>query len=746
MAARTPLSIAQPLPAERFFRVSLFLLLLTAILTLVGTGKIDLFTSIVATFALLYRVRRWWYGHEPELTSRTATFMVLCYLIFFPMDMFFLSRSLAANSPNPPLYAALISSVHFLIFVLLVRLYSARTDRDAHFLVMLAFAAVLASAVLTVDTTFLVLFFLFLLFAVATYAGLELRRGAAGAQIPAAAAMPGAERILSRALSFAALSVSIGAILCGSVLFFLLPRVSAGYLGKTSFNPTLLSGFSDQVELGQIGQIKKSSAVVLRVETGALVNYPALRWRGNALANFDGRRWTSAERGAETLSANSDGWIALREKTKAGESRGEILQFTVLQEPMASDVLFGAGTMLAIRGSFTGEAGGISHRRNYLYRDSAGSLINPFHNFVSVRYTGISQLPVLDRPQLEAAGIDYPAAITDTYLQLPQEVDPRIAALARSATQSASTPYDKAATLETFLKAKYSYTLDLTGNPGKDPLAHFLFETRAGHCEYFASSMTVMLRTLGVPSREVNGFLPGEYNELGGDYIVRASDAHSWVEAYFPGSGWIVFDPTPDAPVVSANLFSRISQLADWAELTWNDWVISYDFAHQNALAQTFQSKSRNWRELGAAWFAGKQLRLKDRLSKWQMHHGAFSLVFPLALAALLVALRYGWIEQLLRKLQVAVLLRGKNAGAASSQIASRMYAEMLRLMGRHGYARTETETPFEFAASVKKPVLSSMVEEFTELYSVARFGGAACDITRLQQLLGTIRGELRAR
>jgi len=88
MAARTSLSIAQPLPAERFFRVSLFLLLLTAILTLVGTGKIDLFTSIVATFALLYRVRRWWYGHEPELTSRTATFMVLCYLIFFPMDMF----------------------------------------------------------------------------------------------------------------------------------------------------------------------------------------------------------------------------------------------------------------------------------------------------------------------------------------------------------------------------------------------------------------------------------------------------------------------------------------------------------------------------------------------------------------------------------------------------------------------------------------------------------------------------------
>jgi transglutaminase-like putative cysteine protease len=745
MAESTSPPIAPPLPAERFFRVALFLLLLTAILTLVGTGKIDLFTSLFATFALLFRARRWWYGHPPELTSRSATFMVLCYLVFFPIDMFFVSRGLAANSPNPQLYAALISAVHFLIFVLLVRLYSARTDRDAHFLVMLAFAAVLASAVLTVDTTFLFLFFLFLLFAVATYAGLELRRGAAGALVPAAAVMPEAEKKLSRALTFAALSVSTGAILCGTVLFFLLPRVSAGYLGKTSFNPTLLSGFTDQVELGQIGQIKKSSAVVLRVETGSPINYPALRWRGNALANFDGRRWTSAERGAETLSANSDGWIALREKPKPGEARGEILQFTVLQEPMASDALFVAGSMLAIRGSFTGEAGGISHRRNYLYRDSAGSLINPFHNFVSVRYTGISQFPTLDRFQLQAAGTDYPRAITAVYLQLP-EIDARIPELARSATQQASTPYDRAAALETFLKTKYSYTLDLTGSPGKDPLPYFLFETRAGHCEYFASSMTVMLRTLGIPAREVNGFLPGEFNELGGDYIVRASDAHSWVEAYFPGSGWVVFDPTPDAPVVSTGIFSRLSQLADWAELTWNDWVISYDFAHQTVLAQTLQIKSRNWRDLGAAWFAEKQWRMKDRLSLWQMHHGIFSLVLPLLLVAFLVALRYGWIGQLLRKLQIALVLRSKNAGAASSQIASRMYVEMLHLMGRHGYARAETQTPFEFAAGVNKPLLSSMVQEFTQLYSIARFGGAACNIARLQELLVTIRGQLRTR
>jgi transglutaminase-like putative cysteine protease len=744
MAASTPLRIPPALPAERFFRVSLFLLMLTAILTLIGTGKIDLFTSIVATIALLFRARRWWYGYGPELSSRAATLMVLCYLLFFPADIFFLSRTLAANSPNPPLYAALISSVHFLIFVMLVRLYSARSDRDAHFLVMLAFAAVLASAVLTVDTTFLFLFSMFLLFAVATYAGLELRRGAAGALIPPGASLPQTEKKLARALSLAAIGGSLGAIVCGSILFFMLPRVSAGYLGKTSFNPALLTGFSDQVELGQIGEIKKSSAVVLRVETGALVDYPALRWRGNALAIFDGRRWTSAVRSSETLLANSDGWITLRERPKPGERHGEILQFTVLQEPMASDALFFAGSLLAVRGNFTGESGGVSHHRTYIFRDATGSLTNPFHNFVSVRYTGIAQLPLLDRARLEAAGSEYPLPVTELYLQLP-EIDPRIPTLARTATQRATTPYDKAMALEAFLKTKYAYTLDLTGTPGKDPLAHFLFETRAGHCEYFASSMTVMLRTLGIPAREVNGFLPGEFNELGGDYIVRASDAHSWVEAYFPGSGWIVFDPTPDAPAVTANFFSRLSQLADWAELTWNDWVISYDFAHQTALAQSFQVKSKNWNEVATQWFFEKQRHLKDRLSMWQVHHGNFSYLLPLALFAFLVALRYGWIGKLLSQLKLALALRSKNGGA-SPQIASRMYADLLGLMGRHGYARGETQTPFEFAAAVEKPALHSLVGEFTLIYAAARFGGAACDASRLQQLLGTIRTELRAR
>src|ERR1700682_3938904 len=204
MAASASVTRVPALPAERFFRTSLFLLMATAIATLVSTGKLDLITVIVAPSAVLYKGVRWWRRCPAEIPQRFATRLVVAYLLVFPLDVLFFSRSFVSASPNPALYAALLGAVHFLLFVMLVRLYSATSDRDALFLVMLAFAAILASAVLTVDTSFLVLFFVFLLFGVATFVGLEMRRGASGAIAPPVEAQPAQEHKLTRALSLAA--------------------------------------------------------------------------------------------------------------------------------------------------------------------------------------------------------------------------------------------------------------------------------------------------------------------------------------------------------------------------------------------------------------------------------------------------------------------------------------------------------------------------------------------------------------
>lgn len=725
-------------PAERFFRFSLFCLILTAVGTIIATGKLDLFTSALASAAILYKGYRWWQGRPAELQPNRATWLVMGYMAFFPVDVVFLSRQLAANSPSPPMYAALIATVHFLIFVLIVRLYSATRDRDAVFLAMLCFSAILVSAILTVDTMFLFLFFLFLLFGVATFAGLELRRGAIGALVAGAAER---ERRLNRALGGAALTAALGAVVIGAVLFFFFPRFRGGYLGGANLNSRLISGFSDEVELGQIGEIKKDNSLVMRVETGEPVSYPQLRWRGIALTTFDGRKWSSSERNAETLMTSADGWIHMPKQEPSGETPGSTIWYSVLLEPVATDAIFAPAQVTAVRGNFGGQSANSASRGHgpFLFWDTTGSLSNPAHNFSTLRYSGMSRLPNWSAEKLRSASTEYPSKTSDLYLQLP-DLDPRIPELALTITAAAATPYDKAVALETYLRTRYAYTLNLTGKPGSSPLPHFLFETRAGHCEYFASAMAVMLRTLGIPSREVNGFLPGEYNDLAGDYIVRASDAHSWVEAYFPGNGWVAFDPTPAGPPRQAGIFSRISMILDWFQLNWNEWIISYDFAHQMTLTRNLQRSSFNWKESLRSWFERKEGRGKMWLRQWQAHNVRMALALPIALMALLLAFRYGLLGKLLRKLRLNLQLRGSPSLKESPAIASRLYLELLRSLERRGFARREAQTPNEFADAVSEPRLAPAVGEFTRLYADARFGGKECNVPRLLELLAQIR------
>src|SRR6266446_7062233 len=745
-------SIATPsvptLPAERFFRTSLSLLVLTSTVTLVSTGKLDIFTSFVAPLAALYKGFRWWHGRPPELSHRAATWCVVAYLGFFPVDALFLSRFFVGNASNPPLFAALLGAVHFLVFVTLVRFYSVVTDRDTLFLSMLSFSGILAAAVLTVDTTFLILFFIFLLFGVSTFVGMELRRGAIGAVSPALLVNTERDRRLNRALCLSALSVALGSIVLGGILFFFFPRFSAGYLGRASFNPSLMSGFTESVELGQIGEIKKNSAVVMRVQTGKPIGYDRLRWRGIALTTFDGKRWTTSENAAQTLQASADGWIYTPEAALKTDSPGPGILYTVYLEPLATDALFVPGKVISLRGNFNGEnANSIAlMRRNSLLWDSNGTISNPFHNYGAIRYAGFSRLPPLNAARLRAAPPNYSNEITSTYLQLPVALDARIPELAKQITKNSQTAFDKTITIESYLRNRYTYTLNLTGKPGDDPLAHFLFETRAGHCEYFASAMAILLRTLGIPTREVNGFLPGEYNDLGGDYIVRASDAHSWVEVYFPEMGWQVFDPTPAAAENSAGFLTRLGQYADWLEITWSEWVIGYDFAHQLVLAQNLQHTSKNWTESARDWFERKQHAGKKWMNSWQLRRGAWGYLLPVALVLFLAALRFNLLAELLRRVRLFFQLRRSGEVRSDPQLASRLYAELLRMLARRGLRRVDAQTPFEFAAAVDSPNLAPAVQEFTQIYALARFGGAPCDTTRLSQLLGQIRAVLRAR
>jgi hypothetical protein len=764
------------LPAlERHFQLSLFMLLMVSVLTLISTGKLDLLTVVLPPIALLWKGFRWWRAYEPEISPRVANWLVLAYFAFFPLDLFFISRYLAADAQNPLLFSALLAAVHLMLYAMIVRLYSASTTRDYLFLAMLALASMLAAAILTVDTTFLVFFFTFMVLAVSTFVGLEMRRGAEGATSPPIESGSPTARRLHVALGVTSGAIALGALFAGAVIFFMIPRFSAGYFSRFDLQPSLITGFSDNVELGQIGEIKRSSAVVMRIQVeGGPAAAENIHWRGIALTTFDGRRWYTEAHDPIAKSESADGWTHLQDQdtgapveTPTTRERPALdailakmeasslapqyavpLHYTVLLEPLASDALFVAAEPLRLRGQFTGDAppGVRLGRRNYLVVDKTGSISNPFHNFSAISYDAVSAVPHVPGAKLRAASTDYDQPTRDLYLQLPP-LDPRIPALARQITANAHNPYDRTQTIERYLRQHYAYTLDLSGPPPPDPLAYFLFERRAGHCEYFAAAMTVMLRSLGIPARYVNGFLAGEYNSVGGDFIIRARDAHSWVEAFFPGYGWITFDPTPGGDAVAPGFLSSIALYWDWFEMQWTEWIINYDFFHQYTLAQNLQRNSRNWtaevshsfdhaRYVGIEWTRDWQRHL-TKLPVW--------LLIPIALLiGLAVALSN---TELRERLLLAWRMRGMGTNSSlPPQAASLSYRRMLQLLEQCGWRKLPEQTPLEFAASLPANEVRTPVLILTDLYLAARFGRQTTDGKRFAATLSTLQAALRTK
>lgn len=737
-------SRAEKLPAiqlpviQRYFEISLFLLVATAVLTLVATRKLDLVSEILAPLALAYKGMRISRGRGPEISARTATALVLTYFLIFPLDLWIFSRNLAVGSPNPMLYAGLLAAVHVLLFATIVRLYSMRTIRDSVFLALLAFAAMLAGAILTIDTLFLIALSLFLLLAVSSFVGLEIRRSSEGAAFPSFGPENKLAHRLNRALAITSGLVAASALVVGGVIFFLIPRFTAGYLSAFNLRPTLMSGFTDNVTLGEIGIIKQSTAVVMRIRIqGDAARAQEIHWRGGVLTDFDGKRWFTPTPRPHILVPDSAGAYQLGIAPLPPNSYF-LLRYTILMEPVATDAIFIAPHPITVWGHF-----GIDSRfgspRNYLISDDNGSLLNPLHNGAPVHYDAVSEVPMVSRQQLRDTSTDYPSDVRAAYLQLPP-LDPRISELAQQITTHDATPYDKAADLERFFHTSFRYTLDLSGMNRPDPLSYFLFTRRAGHCEYFASAMVVMLRTLGIPARYVTGFLPGEFNDVAQDYIIRASDAHSWVEVYFPEYGWITFDPTPPGEAKHAGLFARMGMYWDWFQFSWNEWVINYDFTHQLSLAHGVHESSASWSQRISDSYREERRRAVNFLKVTQARLSTSPYSLPGALIFLLALLVYFRGRALGGFVAVRWRLRARREGHLPSELAAFEYRQMLRLLERRGWRKSPAQTPLEFAASIRVPEFAGPVAELTQLYQSARFGAAPADARRVSSLLAALK------
>ncbi len=707
---------------ERYFNVALFMLVLTGFGALASTGQLDLASEVMVGFALLIRGYQLVTRREFAIPERWITLLTVIYVFVFIADYFFLSRSF------------LTSSVHLVLFTMVVRLFSLQKTRDHYMLAVLSFLMVLAAAVLTVGSMFLFSFAAFLLVAVVTFVLMEMRHSVSSEQTHAQDPRIAAP---NRRMAYGLMAIApvlMLMVMAGSFLiFFLLPRISSRYLSAYTPTSDVSTGFSDRVQLGRIGQIQQSSAVVMHIEIqDDIQGRYDLKWRGIALNTFDGKVWSNSFEQMQ-LRPSSDGNYRLASSSLSNSivqhngagTPGRVIRYRVLMEPLGTNVFFLAEKARSLRGNFrqvgvdAGEA---------VYDLDTDHPVN--------RYDAESQLPAIDSDELRASANNSTADM-DAYLTLPP-LDPRVPKLAEDVTAQASSNYDKALALEQYLSTHFGYTLELPRRLAPDPLANFLFERKRGHCEYFASSMAVMLRSLHIPSRIVTGFRGGEFNDLTGQYVIRGSDAHSWVEAYFPGTGWISFDPTPAGNSATQGSWSRMQIYLDAAASFWREWVINYDVTHQRTLGRDAATSSRRFFDEARRWVWRKHHALLRSARKAHDHMSAFPARWLGTIGIVAIFL--------ISLLNVRKLVRGFRARIlrthperAPREAATLWYDRMVGRLERLGWRKTPSQTPLDFVAAIQEEQLQKKVARFTRAYESARFGQSVDDAQSLPALFEEI-------
>ena len=354
-----------------------------------------------------------------------------------------------------------------------------------------------------------------------------------------------------------------------TVLFFLiLPRPSGSFFAWGGKAETI-SGFSDRVSPGAVEQIKIDNSPAFRVKWLRGPRPVKPLWRGIVYDSYDGGVWEKK----------------YQSRVPFPELRGETVHYEILLEPTHSRYLLSYGMPVTVS-------------------------LNPTAAILLPGYTlkvpSSLQGRVLYQVQSYALQ-DLPADIpADNYLQIPEEIGQEIDPLARQLSKR--TVMETARSITSFLKTQYAYDLSPGESPG-EPVSHFLFQSKKGHCEYFASAMVLLLRALGIPSRVVGGYLGGEWNDLGHYYLVRQSDAHTWVEVWIANRGWVLFDPTPEVALTKTSLLKiKIMRWMDFMRMKWYYWVLSYDSNRQRDLvrktAAIFRSLKSGERRFSVDWKA----------------------------------------------------------------------------------------------------------------------------------------------
>jgi len=636
--------------------------------------------------------------------------------------------------------ALLSVGVQYAAFLQISRLSHRKTAADYQQIAILGFLHLIAGTVLSAGLDYAVVFFGFVVVMPWMLALTHLRKELEDQHGAGTAMLRGelnSEEFATAAFFGGTTLLAVPLFVLTAAMFFAFPRVGMGYLSSLGAPTQSVAGFGDDVELGGFGTIRDDPTVVMRVKPKTRPDPPpqsiGVRLRGTSFDRYNEGRWSRTRTKGALLKRLQDEYIVFR------PPRPDDQEYEIILDPMEEAVLFLPRGTVALRVPPTVRAG----RDRYRQITHAPGL--------DIRYGGSTQGPLTYKAFVAPKGGGFaehiPSALRKHYIEVPAGYG-RVVDLAREVVRGASNPHAQAQLVERYLRGggNFRYTLEQPDTEGKDPLHVFLFEAKAGHCEYFSTAMALMMRTLGLPARNVTGFLGADYNPYGDYYAVRNGNAHSWVEVLINGR-WITFDPTPASGQVFAapsGLAVKLRQMMDAMRVRWADYVVEYNIRDQ----------AKALRGL-AAWY--RSLRGARRASQSDDSSGDEQDFGPIPFRP-----DWRWFIAIMSTFGVGVLYvrwrrKRRRQTRAGRQLdpdrdrAVRLYLSLESSLRSAGQARPPDVTPIEHAEELGRSGFPAAdeVREVTDAYLAARFGEHGLppqDYHRLRQVSRSIPSKAKRR
>lgn len=710
----------------RLQKVVTYLLAVLGLCALGFGGEVSL--SVIAALAVGYALS--WFAEGAviarPLWARGITTVIVIALVFQVL------RGLAGEG------GWLGLAMEFSGLLSLSRLCNRRTAADYQQVAMLAFVQLIAATVLTTDLSYAGLFVAFVVVTpwVLTFAHLrhEIERNYPVEQSSEGgvdlARVLSSRRIVDPSFLLWTALLSVPMLCMTVTLFVLFPRIGLGMLSFGQNRAQHTTGFGTNIELGGFGVIRDDPTIVMRVSLSrplsSIERHRVLRLRGTAFDQYDGRTWTRSSGEAVKMAPIGEYYPIKR------LPRDDDITLRVILDQLDEPVLFVPTGTVGLKINERGLPGSprerISLTRSHgldLRYGAGDELGIVYEASVSLR-KGESDVPA-DRELDEAR-----------YLALPGGHE-RVVALARKLTEGLDDPMQKARRLEHYLSMEnyFRYSLELPDTKGKVPLDAFLFDAKSGHCEYFSSALAIMLRAVGIPSRNVTGYVGGEYNTYGGYYGVRQADAHSWVEALMPGRGWVLLEPTPAARagIGPSQLFRDLRAILDAMRAYWITKVVGYDLRSQLRALRDLRSFFR-----GLRWGDGQEASGRPEEKGIAKKRIDSTLAVG---AVVVVALGFAGIA-LVTRLRRA---KRKNGLRDSARKAQKLYLELEQVLRRRGVPRAPNVTPEAHARELRASgfVGAEAVTRLTDAYLETRYGTRALSVEELRKLRAELRDVKRA-